>query len=58
MEKERVQSANSEPGVAGEGNDINFGMAPEPEESIYSHKTETILDEEEVSFGHLENQPN
>ena len=30
----------------------------EGEESIYSHKTTTILDEEKVSFMHIENLPN
>lgn len=30
----------------------------EPEESIYSHKTTTILDEEKVSFMHIEHLPN
>jgi hypothetical protein len=34
---------------------VDFGAADPEEESIYSHKTETILDEEAVSFGHLEN---
>lgn len=29
-----------------------------PEESIYSHKTTTILDEEKVSFMHIEQLPN
>ena len=28
------------------------------EESIYSHKTSTILDEEKVSFMHIEHLPN
>jgi len=28
------------------------------EESIYSHKTTTILDEEKVSFMHIEHLPN
>lgn len=31
---------------------------PEGEESIYSHKTSTILDEEKVSFMHIEHLPN
>ena len=46
---------------AGPANEVEFGhedlFAADPEESIYSHKTETILDEEAVSFGHLENRP-
>ena len=48
--------------VSEEGEDqmIDFGHedlegAPGPqEESIYSHKTSTILDEEKVSFMHIE----
>ena len=28
-----------------------------PDESIYSHKTSTILDEEKVSFMHIEHLP-
>jgi hypothetical protein len=42
--------------------DLEFGMtAPigaNGEESIYSHKTTTILDEEKVSFMHIEHLPN
>lgn len=30
----------------------------EAEESIYSHKTSAILDEEKVSFMHIEHLPN
>ena len=33
-------------------------MDEEEEESIYSHKTTTILDEEKVSFMHIDNLPN
>lgn len=42
--------------------DLEMGDAPgpqiEPEESIYSHMTSTILDEEKVSFMHIEHLPN
>lgn len=43
--------------------DLEMGGAPggpqmEPEESIYSHQTSTILDEEKVSFMHIEHLPN
>ena len=47
-----------------EDDDLEMGVAPggpqmmEPEESIYSHKTSTILDEEKVSFMHIEHLPN
>lgn len=43
--------------------DLEFGQINAPdgangEESIYSHKTTTILDEEKVSFMHIEHLPN
>ncbi len=39
--------------------DLELGGAPGPlEESIYSHRTSTILDEEKVSFMHIEHLPN
>lgn len=41
-----------------EMNDAPGGALIEPEESIYSHKTSTILDEEKVSFMHIEHLPN
>lgn len=40
--------------------DLELGGLPAAgpgEESIYSHKTSTILDEEKVSFMHIENLP-
>lgn len=33
------------------------GANDQPDESIYSHKTSTILDEEKVSFMHIEHLP-
>ena len=36
----------------------NEGVNGLAEESIYSHKTSTILDEEKVSFMHIEHLPN
>lgn len=38
--------------------DAPEGPNGEMEESIYSHKTSTILDEEKVSFMHIEHLPN
>lgn len=38
--------------------DAPEGPNGELEESIYSHKTSTILDEEKVSFMHIEHLPN
>ena len=44
--------------------DLHFGREdiennPDAEEeSVYSHKTTTILDEEKVSFMHIEHLPN
>jgi len=37
---------------------INEGADGMLEESIYSHLTSTILDEEKVSFMHIEQLPN
>lgn len=33
------------------------GQNDQPDESIYSHRTSTILDEEKVSFMHIEHLP-
>jgi hypothetical protein len=33
-------------------------LGADGEESIYSHKTTTILDEEKVSFMHIDHLPN
>jgi hypothetical protein len=42
--------------------DLELGEIPEGaggmEESIYSHQTSEILDEEKVSFMHIEHLPN
>ena len=38
--------------------DLDAPGANEGDESIYSHQTSTILDEEKVSFMHIEHLPN
>lgn len=38
--------------------DLNAPGGANGEESIYSHKTTTILDEEKVSFMHIDHLPN
>lgn len=40
------------------GGPLDMMVEPTEEESIYSHKTSTILDEEKVSFMHIEHLPN
>jgi hypothetical protein len=38
--------------------DLEAPLGADGEESIYSHKTTTILDEEKVSFMHIDHLPN
>lgn len=38
--------------------EFNAPGGAQMEDSIYSHKTSTILDEEKVSFMHIEHMPN